>query len=366
MKTRLLLGICFLAVSLPLFAGVDSHKAVYIGGTVSSLKEQAEGVLSTKDEKQLTFVHKKETFAIPYDRIDSLEYGQKAGRRVGLAIAISPIALLSKKRRHYLTVNFNDAQDKQQAAVFELEKRHRASYAIQLGSARTEAARLNTRTMKLVTVPRGTEEGKVNCRIAAIAVVSILSCSVAMYCQAPATSSAEVTNPTTDPRAELAAKLAGVKRIYVESFGDDEISKTLQAMVINALDGTKRFIVTENKDKADAILKGHSLEKTSQEVHATGEGTSVATASGGHSSYGHTAHGGFAGQAMGIEDSKLSTETVNDARLAVRLVAADGDVIWSTTQESLGAKFKSASADVAEKVAKQLVRDIDKATPAKM
>jgi hypothetical protein len=41
-------------------------------------------------------------------------------------------------------------------------------------------------------------------------------------------------------------------------------------------------------------------------------------------------------------------------------------VIWSTTQESMGAKFKSASADVVDKVAKQLVRDLDKATSPKM
>jgi 16S rRNA G966 N2-methylase RsmD len=32
----------------------------------------------------------------------------------------------------------------------------------------------------------------------------------------------------------------------------------------------------------------------------------------------------------------------------------------SAAQESLGAKFKSASADVADKVAKQLVRDLDR------
>ena len=63
---------------------------------------------------------------------------------------------------------------------------------------------------------------------------------------------------------------------------------------------------------------------------------------------------------------RLSTETVNDARLAARLVAADGDVIWRTTQESLGAKFQSASADVADKVAKQLMRDLDKAASPRM
>jgi curli biogenesis system outer membrane secretion channel CsgG len=203
-----------------------------------------------------------------------------------------------------------------------------------------------------------------------IFVVFILACGIVSFCQTPSPAPTKPTNDAADLRSELAAKLSAVKRIYVESFGDDEISKTLQAMVINALDETKRFIVTENKDRADAVLKGHSLEKTSQEVHATGEGTQVAAAAGSHSAqvspYGGSAHGGFAGKALGIEDSKLSTETINDARLAVRLVSKDGDVIWSTTQESTGAKFKGASADVADKVAKQLLRDIDKATSPKM
>jgi curli biogenesis system outer membrane secretion channel CsgG len=206
--------------------------------------------------------------------------------------------------------------------------------------------------------------------VSAIFAVFALPCALTGFCQAPGAESTSPPKAAPALRSELAAKLSAVKRIYVESFGDDEISKTLQAMVINALDETKRFVVTENKDRADAILKGHSLEKTSQEVHATGEGTQVAAAAGGHSAQvspsGGSAHGGFAGKALGIEDSKLSTETINDARLAVRLVSQDGDVIWSTTQESKGAKFKSASADVADKVAKQLLRDIDKATPPKM
>ena len=71
-------------------------------------------------------------------------------------------------------------------------------------------------------------------------------------------------------------------------------------------------------------------------------------------------------EAMGIQDSKLSTETTHEARLAVRLVSQDGDVIWSTTQESQGAKFKSSSADVADKVVKQLLHELDKAKPNRM
>jgi hypothetical protein len=38
-------------------------------------------------------------------------------------------------------------------------------------------------------------------------------------------------------------------------------------------------------------------------------------------------------------------------------VSKDGDVLWSTIQESFGAKFLGASADVAQKIAKQLLKD---------
>jgi len=42
-------------------------------------------------------------------------------------------------------------------------------------------------------------------------------------------------------------------------------------------------------------------------------------------------------------------------------VNKDGDVIWSTTQESNGAKFRGASADVADKITKQLEADYQRA-----
>lgn len=167
---------------------------------------------------------------------------------------------------------------------------------------------------------------------------------------------------------ELATKLAKVRRVYVESFGDDLASKQAQAMVIDALTNSHRFIVTEKRETADAILKGVGLEKTSQELHASSEATTVGGAAGGHqasvSGGGGTisgsSSGGFVARTAGIADSQASTETINDARMAVRLVSIDGDVLWSTTQESKGAKYKSASADVAEKIAKQLLWDLDK------
>lgn len=177
---------------------------------------------------------------------------------------------------------------------------------------------------------------------------------------------------STEIDSELTEKLLRVKRIYVESFGEDKASVVLQGMVINALHSSKRFIVTENKDKADAILKGGALEKTSQEFHALGEGAAVAQAAGAHSSsvsgstvggtgtISGSGSGGFVASSIAAEDSVASTETINDARVAVRLVSTDGDVLWSSTQESKGAKYKGAMADVADKVVKQLLKDLEK------
>ena len=106
----------------PLLWAVGSKNTEYVGGTITSIKEQTEGKSSTTSETAFVFTYKNGSLTIPYDRVDSLEYGQKAGRRVGMAIAISPIALLSKKRKHFLTVNYTTEDGKQQAVVFELGK----------------------------------------------------------------------------------------------------------------------------------------------------------------------------------------------------------------------------------------------------
>lgn len=164
--------------------------------------------------------------------------------------------------------------------------------------------------------------------------------------------------------AELTDKLLKAKRIYLDSFGEDPINKALQAMVLDALRASKRFIVTENKEKADLILKGAALEKTTQEAHALGSATSVAAAAGGQSASvargSGSSSGGFVARQLGVADSQASVETVNDARVAVRLVSNDGDVVWSTTQESKGGKYKGAMADAADKIVKQLLRDLEK------
>ena len=128
--------VAILAIESVAFA-VDSKNTAYCGGTVPGFdgaKDVVEGTLDTKNASQLVFTaldkaFRGKTFAIPYDKVIDLEYGQKAGRRVGTAVATTvlfgPIGLLSlfsKKRKHYLTVGFKDESGKDQVAVFELGK----------------------------------------------------------------------------------------------------------------------------------------------------------------------------------------------------------------------------------------------------
>src|SRR5205807_1606410 len=63
---------------------------------------------------------------------------------------------------------------------------------------------------------------------------------------------------------------------------------------------------------------------------------------------------------VGETESTNIHERKHEAMATVRLVNKDGDVMWSTTQESTGAKFRGASADVADKITRQLAADLDR------
>jgi hypothetical protein len=137
MKRSIALVVVTSMLAPSLAFAVDSSGAAYFGGTAATFKEAknpVEGRLDTKGDEALVFVATDKPFAgqslsIPYDQIIDLEYGQKAGRRVGAAVAttilLGPLGLLtlfSKKRNHYLTVGYKDDSGKDQVAVLELGK----------------------------------------------------------------------------------------------------------------------------------------------------------------------------------------------------------------------------------------------------
>ncbi len=116
MWIRLVLVLC-LAGTLWAQTAVD-----YIGGTTASVKAGASGRIEMSDEHYFAFYADKGQLRVPYERVNLLEYGQQVDRRLVLAVAISPVFLLSKSRRHFLTVGYTDERGMQQAMVFRVDK----------------------------------------------------------------------------------------------------------------------------------------------------------------------------------------------------------------------------------------------------
>ena len=164
------------------------------------------------------------------------------------------------------------------------------------------------------------------------------------------------------------SSLADVKRIYVGELVGTQ-ADALRELIIAGLDSTKLFILTDNPDRADAVLKGAADDHAFTESIDIQQGLGVRQNSGRYSS-GSSSSGsssssrlgsGYGGVSISDSESHHSKERKHEAYAAVRLCNKDGDVLWSTTQESMGAKFRGASADVATKVARQLSLDMEKA-----
>jgi hypothetical protein len=104
-------------------AATPGGGAEYVGGTIGDFKIGLKGQLYTSHRTQFYFATKGGSFAIPYDKINLVEYGQNVSRRYVAAILISPLLLASKSRRHFMTVGYIDERGEQQAAVFRVDKK---------------------------------------------------------------------------------------------------------------------------------------------------------------------------------------------------------------------------------------------------
>jgi hypothetical protein len=128
------------AFALGLCAADKGSRADYVGGTLSAIPNDTEGRLSTADAANFEFRTRPAMIRVPYERINLLEYGQDASRRYAMAVLISPVLLLSKKRAHFLTVGYTDDEGRQQAMVLRLEK----------GNVRAVLASMEARTGRKV------------------------------------------------------------------------------------------------------------------------------------------------------------------------------------------------------------------------
>ena len=94
----------------------------YIGGTAPELAAGVPGSIALADERYLAIYAGKTQTRVPYSRVNLIEYGQQADRRLALALVISPVLLLSKARKHFLTIGYTGEDGMQQAMVFRVDK----------------------------------------------------------------------------------------------------------------------------------------------------------------------------------------------------------------------------------------------------
>jgi hypothetical protein len=156
-------------------------------------------------------------------------------------------------------------------------------------------------------------------------------------------------------------QLLTLKRVYVDHLTGGETAAQMRDIIIGSLEQSKLFILTENQEKADAVLRGAAEDLVYTETHSSSDGVNAKLnvgSSRGASGYRADQSGGLG---FGENESDHSTQRRHEALATVRLTNKEGDVIWSTTQESLGAKYHGASADVADKIAAKLKEDFERA-----
>src|ERR1035441_8378873 len=178
------------------------------------------------------------------------------------------------------------------------------------------------------------------------------------------TAAAGADDPPSPAAIEAAGlrQLLSIRRVYVDRLTGGETAAQMRDILISSMEGTKLFILTENQERADAVLRGAAEDLVFTETHTSSDGinahANLGVRTGGST---RTSRGDTAGLGVGENESDHSAERRHEAVAAVRLVNKEGDVIWATTQESLGAKFRGASTDVADKITAKLKEDFARA-----
>jgi hypothetical protein len=170
--------------------------------------------------------------------------------------------------------------------------------------------------------------------------------------------------PPPDIEQQTLVRLLDLRRVYVERLGGGESAVQLRDMIIASLQRAGLFVLTENLERADAVLKGSAEDLVFTDTFQSSDGLSARATAGlptTSSSGSSTTRRTYASIGVSDQESARIAERKHEAVAAVRLVGKDGDVLWSTTQESLGAKFRGASADVADKITRQLQADYERA-----
>lgn len=149
-------------------------------------------------------------------------------------------------------------------------------------------------------------------------------------------------------------RLLEVTTVFVDPLNGSSGHAQIRDMLIGSLQRRGLFVVTEDETKADAFLRGSAEDLIYSDYYAERTGLNVRGAASrserdsGESNFGATSFG------IGETESTARRERRHEALAAIRLVLKSGEVVWSTTQESPGEKFRGSSVAVADKVVDEL------------
>jgi hypothetical protein len=122
MASYRILLLCALFALRAATAGEPGARAQVVGGTPVGIPAKSGVRLDLTNNDVLVLRFDKREMRIPYQRVNTLEYGQNVSRRYAAAVLISPMLLLSKSHKHFVTLGFVDGDGRQQALVLRVEK----------------------------------------------------------------------------------------------------------------------------------------------------------------------------------------------------------------------------------------------------
>src|SRR5262245_38978102 len=107
--------------------------------------------------------------------------------------------------------------------------------------------------------------------------------------------------PDPSPEEEGLRQLVQIRRVYVERLAGGETSAQMRDMIISSLQNTRLFVITENQDRADAILRGSSEDLVFTDVHTSSDSLNA------HANVGNSRssqqRGTYAGMSAGESES---------------------------------------------------------------
>jgi hypothetical protein len=118
MKRLIAVLLCLLIPGLA-FAGENSYKVTYDGGSLSDVKAGTGVKLSIEGDKIRFLNDKKELVTIPASAVTEISYGQDVHRRIGSAVAVGVVTLgvgalmaLTKSKKHFVGLTWANGDQK--------------------------------------------------------------------------------------------------------------------------------------------------------------------------------------------------------------------------------------------------------------